>query len=959
MGVFSVNNMLQENFTSQPVLPIQNSNESYYSMSLEYCKLINEEYDEANKIFYRSLVEAGDNYTVINESFDGFFTKVKEIVAKFIKFLKNLIDKFILKLNQLVKSDKYIKNHEKDFSKFGSDHEFDMKLFDFTFLDDPTIPQANAYTQFTDEFATIKGFVTNGLNNNNSILGKNDTEQLTILKNAYKDMTDREEDVLDEMRGKIIGEKNIDASDYSSELFRKFRNGDDTPSSTTVTSSMVNMSLLRFKNHDKSVKAVKEVQKKLEKSYNDISKHLEKCVSNKGDALTLIGWDGEAGLDNPVKLSGEVINEINLISKSLANKVQLMSNVHLQATGAKLDAIKDAYKQDKSLLYKALSELQKWKNVKEESSITPIMHNVSSLLEMTSAYENYRTIEIHNQRLMNDYFVECMALESHNVEVMQILSEGVVDSIKEFISKILNGIKTFFAKISESLSRTFKNDQDYLTKYKDIILNKKPKIGTLNEYYDFKIKDLVSNTPIPEFHYESLKPSLASEEAFRSKYFGKIQMKSEDSFTDACKLYFMGDPKDIESEDLNMTDLYNFCWDFENTKKALDKELNKLSTAQANAIKAAEAQGKDDGSSSSEEDEEPKTPAPGEQNVPEGDGNGSGKPGTPDSGSTTGSSDANPNQGASGNNEAEKVKITKKIKETEKRLKSLTDIPENTRSEQQNKQIADLKKQLEGLKQQLGESVIYSKVYGGYISEAAILEIGTSGSKKDNSSTGTGATPAKSSQASKNLNLTTGTQSKDMKKSFSNEEDQEKLQKEIMVYFNTCNSLLTAKLTVVKKIYEDYMWIIREHVRSYVGTEEAGNKDHAAKVPTVKFTPVSDELYNKLNEPDKNEYKEHMEVFKAHFKRIDGVLWFSAKGNLAAGKGKKTGKKLSEQDPAEMTQAYEQFLSSPEGEKMKKFSDRCKEEYGFPALIPDLNDFKVEHNQPVDNTEEENNEENK
>ena len=67
MGVFSVNNMLQENFTSQPVLPLQNSNESYYSLSLEYCKLINEEYDEANKIFYRSLVEAGDNYTVIND----------------------------------------------------------------------------------------------------------------------------------------------------------------------------------------------------------------------------------------------------------------------------------------------------------------------------------------------------------------------------------------------------------------------------------------------------------------------------------------------------------------------------------------------------------------------------------------------------------------------------------------------------------------------------------------------------------------------------------------------------------------------------------------------------------------------------------------------------------------------------------------------------------------------------
>ena len=299
MGIFNSSNILQENFTSSSVVPLSNYNESYFSLAMEYCKSINEEYDTANKVLYKALLEVGDNYEVINESFDGFFTKVKEIVAKFIKFLKNLIDKFSTKLHQLVKSDKYITKHEKMFGKFTTDNEFQMQLFNFTHLEDNNIPLACAQTTFAKEFDKVKIFVNGDGQNVKSLTAIEADKRIDSLRTAYRELVDSYEDFYDVFRGEVIGERSIDASDYSSELYKKFRDGDDSTTSTTVTTSLVNSALTRFKAHEKTIKSIKDIQKKLEKDYSEISKHVEKIVSSKGEKLTLIGWsdvsDVEAG----------------------------------------------------------------------------------------------------------------------------------------------------------------------------------------------------------------------------------------------------------------------------------------------------------------------------------------------------------------------------------------------------------------------------------------------------------------------------------------------------------------------------------------------------------------------------------------------------------------------------------------------------------------------------------------
>ena len=357
MGTFSVSNLINE--TNDCSLDLRSCEESYFLSSLEFCKAMHEQFIETNKIFYKTLLESGDDVVVINEGFSEFFEKIREIIKKFIEFLKKLIAKFITALHSLVNSDKYLKKHEKDFSKFNTYTEFDMDLYTFTI--DPTVPIACAEDEFEKVFNDI----------NQSILSDSTFKSLTLdkkveqLKEKYRILLDDIEDTYDAFRARVIGAtSNISSSDYSEELFRIFRDNDDVKSSTTVDASIVNNSLLSFKSHDKTVKLVKERQKAVEKDYKQIEKAIEKMFSEEtsgGNTIIKVnGYGNVSDLSTDIQSSSELKSHLDMIAKAQANKVSQFSSIHTMAFGAKLDAITDRYKQDKNILYRALKEIQKY-----------------------------------------------------------------------------------------------------------------------------------------------------------------------------------------------------------------------------------------------------------------------------------------------------------------------------------------------------------------------------------------------------------------------------------------------------------------------------------------------------------------------------------------------------------------------------------------------------------------------
>ena len=359
MSVFNTTNLIKENYVDVVDVPYKSCEESYFLSALEYCKSINEQFNESNRILYRTLLESGDDLTSINEGFSNFLDNVKDIIKKFIEFLKKLFARFNTALHSIIKSDKYITKHEKDLREFNEGHEFEMDLYKFTI--DPSIPLAIAENEFSKTFNQIDTVLKDS-----NFYSLPDNKKVIKLKDQYKFFVDDIEDAYDQFRAKVINSASpsIYSSDYSSELFRKFRDNDDSTYKTTVDSSIVNESIINFKAYDKVLKDVKRKQTDLEKDYKAIEKAIDNMFTEKKvGATTTISinpYNGE-GADYNVVSTDEIKNQLNMIAKAQANKVQQLSSIHTMAFAAKLDAITDRYKQDKKILYKALSQIQKYK----------------------------------------------------------------------------------------------------------------------------------------------------------------------------------------------------------------------------------------------------------------------------------------------------------------------------------------------------------------------------------------------------------------------------------------------------------------------------------------------------------------------------------------------------------------------------------------------------------------------
>lgn len=157
----------------------------------------------------------------------------------------------------------------------------------------------------------------------------------------------------------------ISASEYGIELFRLFRDGSDTKEEILADKSLIQTSLERFINYDSIEKSVKDTKNTIEKQYEEIKKFIKSSVQVKYGTNASINilmqdnpeWEGST------KTSKEYLNYLNLFIKTKVNQIEQMSNIHTLAFGAKLDALKECYNQDRMILYSALNSMNKTKEV--------------------------------------------------------------------------------------------------------------------------------------------------------------------------------------------------------------------------------------------------------------------------------------------------------------------------------------------------------------------------------------------------------------------------------------------------------------------------------------------------------------------------------------------------------------------------------------------------------------------
>lgn len=160
MSLFSLDNILlnesNDSSSSNTSIDISNigyldnelSNHSFVQEGCDFILEMGRDYMNAEKTFYSNILGSYGDDNIITESFKDFFGKIKDIIKKFIEWIKKIFKEFVLKINSLFSNEKYIKKNHKLLNKFESQDEFEFNGYNFTKINDTTVPASKALSAF-------------------------------------------------------------------------------------------------------------------------------------------------------------------------------------------------------------------------------------------------------------------------------------------------------------------------------------------------------------------------------------------------------------------------------------------------------------------------------------------------------------------------------------------------------------------------------------------------------------------------------------------------------------------------------------------------------------------------------------------------------------------------------------------------------------------------------------------
>ena len=416
------------------------------------------------------------------------------------------------------------------------------------------------------------------------------------------------------------------------------------------------------------------------------------------------------------------------------------------------------------------------------------------------------------------------------------INEGkVIDKIKEIWSKFVEFINKIAAKFLEKMTNLLVKETDYLKKYKEIILQRKPKhieISYHGKYMtavDRLLKVKVASFPdkLDDIAIDKDKDGNATDDEITASIVNYIFKKynstdfdkfnSGENMADQFKSYFIGADKGdtnthLDASDcISLKDMYNFCMNHKQAEDVVKKDQNMIQ-ATANKIDSVWNQYKKD---------HPEVEKADNATTTGGNQTGNATPTSGEGGAQTGG-------------ESRKESLFTN-------LRGLRYIREEEQNNDNNQNNNDQAKD----------------------NEEKAKEAEHAQENKDGNAT-------KSNLQIKNTNTNIATKAGSVDKD--NEDTLEKKAKDQLEgkdskaavnFFNkyidkwrqVCSNILTAKLTVYQQIAKDFMAIIRAHVQSYVGTNDKdANENKKAEDAGIDYNKF--DTYRKNSNKHKDYIKE-------------------------------------------------------------------------------------------------------
>lgn len=212
-----------------------------------------------------------------------------------------------------------------------------------------------------------------------------------------------------------------------------------------------------------------------------------------------------------------------------------------------------------------------------------------------SAYFDYINTKIANEEAIASHLAKYIPVNEAAYSNLRAINEAKLsDKIKASWQRFLNFIKGIFGKFMESCTKILFDEKDYLVKYKDIILNKKPKeieysyVGNFREGTQRCI-----DIKLPVFDWNT------HHAACEAKGYGALvkmiapKMKYDegnDNLSAQFKEYFFASEDGKVSKgtfaDLNFKEMYNFCYNFDKIDQMVKNDTRHLEQS-TNAIMEA------------------------------------------------------------------------------------------------------------------------------------------------------------------------------------------------------------------------------------------------------------------------------------------------------------------------------------------------------------------------------------
>ena len=288
---------------------------------------------------YENIEDMPYDKDVVNESVKKIYDSFANWIKKVIEWIKRQIDMFFTALDKWINSNKFVKGHIDELSKFTNKDSFYFTGYQHTFPDgdDPLKP----IIELADSVAAIasskdmkdKAITKAVVFINNTLKGKNFEDP-----NAY----------ISKCRAEILGRKGyMPKETFDKELKAHFRNGAYKESKFAVNKSDIDRAI----SDSKVFSANKKAMGALKTSAYEYYTKIDKCVSIIQSRMDSVD-DTDGSYDNAMIVFSAYLNGIINITKAVNSDVMLY-------IGSRLDAIKESAIQDSSIAYKAIISMRK------------------------------------------------------------------------------------------------------------------------------------------------------------------------------------------------------------------------------------------------------------------------------------------------------------------------------------------------------------------------------------------------------------------------------------------------------------------------------------------------------------------------------------------------------------------------------------------------------------------------